>query len=185
MCPFAPLSISQPLPPSEARSRLGSHTSPDDDAQCRVHVEPLHRSLRRCITPRAAVPRLLVAIWAIDLVMQLSIAQAVAASGDLPRPVATNLGTMLDGNVRKVLISAALWSPYLLLSRRVNVTFRSPGLTVAEATRPARATRPTVTFSQHANMVAIMSRNRPNSGHKAWSPAVSCRFVITKIAAFS
>ena len=35
------------------------------------------------------------------------------------------LGTMLDGNVKKVLISAALWSPYLLLSRRVNVTFRS------------------------------------------------------------
>ena len=70
-------------------------------------------------------PRLLFAIWAIDLVMQLSIAQAVAASGDLPRPVATILGTMLDGNVKKVLISAALWSPYLLLSRRVNVTFRS------------------------------------------------------------
>ena len=70
-------------------------------------------------------PRLLVAIWAIDLLMQLSIAQAVAASGDLPRPIATVLGTMLDGNVKKVLISAALWSPYLLLSRRVNVTFRS------------------------------------------------------------
>ena len=70
-------------------------------------------------------PRLLVAIWAIDLAMQMSIAQAVSASGDLPRPVATVLGTLLDGNVKKVLISVALWSPYLLLSRRVNVTFRN------------------------------------------------------------
>lgn len=70
-------------------------------------------------------PRLLVAIWAIDVLMQLSIAQAMATSGDLPRPIATVLGTMLDGNVKKVLISAAFWLPYLLLSRRVNVTFRS------------------------------------------------------------
>jgi hypothetical protein len=31
---------------------------------------------------------------------------------------------LLDNNVKKVLISAALWLPYLLLSRRVNVTFR-------------------------------------------------------------
>jgi hypothetical protein len=31
---------------------------------------------------------------------------------------------VLDGNVKKVLISIALWLPYLLMSRRVNVTFR-------------------------------------------------------------
>jgi hypothetical protein len=31
---------------------------------------------------------------------------------------------LLEGNVKKVLISAGLWLPYLLLSRRVNVTFR-------------------------------------------------------------
>ena len=29
-----------------------------------------------------------------------------------------------DGNVKKVLISTCLWLPYLLLSKRVNVTFR-------------------------------------------------------------
>jgi hypothetical protein len=31
---------------------------------------------------------------------------------------------MLTGNVKKVLISMALWLPYLLLSTRVNVTYR-------------------------------------------------------------
>jgi hypothetical protein len=34
------------------------------------------------------------------------------------------LQSMLEGNVKKVLIIAALWLPYLLLSKRVNVTFR-------------------------------------------------------------
>jgi len=70
-------------------------------------------------------PRLLVAVWGIDLLMQVSIADRVSASGDLPGPVAAVLNTLLDGNVKKVLISAALWLPYLLLSRRVNLTFRS------------------------------------------------------------
>ena len=69
-------------------------------------------------------PRLLVAIWAIDLAMQLGIAQAVAASGGLPPTVATLLHTVLDGNVKKVLISALVWVPYLLMSRRVNLTYR-------------------------------------------------------------
>jgi len=44
---------------------------------------------------------------------------------DLPRGVAAGLGAVLDGNIKKVLISAALWAPYLLLSRRVNLTYRS------------------------------------------------------------
>jgi hypothetical protein len=69
-------------------------------------------------------PRLLVAIWAIDLAMQLGIAQAVTATGDLPPKVGEALHTVLDGNVKKVLISIVLWLPYLLMSRRVNVTFR-------------------------------------------------------------
>ena len=69
-------------------------------------------------------PRLLVAIWAIDIAMQLGIAQAVAGTKDLPAPVANALHTLLDGNVKKVMISICLWLPYLLLSRRVNVTFR-------------------------------------------------------------
>ena len=69
-------------------------------------------------------PRLLAVIWMIDLAMQLGIAQAVTAAGDLPSNVAGVLNSLLDGNVKKVLISVALWTPYLLMSRRVNITFR-------------------------------------------------------------
>jgi hypothetical protein len=69
-------------------------------------------------------PRLLVLVWSIDLLMQLVVAQMAAASG-LPAAVAAPLGGLLDGNLKKALISMALWLPYLLLSTRVNVTFRS------------------------------------------------------------
>ncbi len=69
-------------------------------------------------------PRLLVAIWLLDLAMQLFTAQMVAGMPDLPRDVAGALQPLLEGNVKKVLISMALWLPYLLLSKRVNITFR-------------------------------------------------------------
>jgi hypothetical protein len=70
-------------------------------------------------------PRLLVAIWGLDLAFQLATAQMVAGTPGLPPAVATALHGLLEGNVKKVLISMALWLPYLLLSRRVNVTYRS------------------------------------------------------------
>ena len=70
-------------------------------------------------------PRLLVAIWGLDLVMQLITAEIVAGTPGLPAPVAGALHDLLDGNVKKVLISIGLWLPYLLLSKRVNVTYRS------------------------------------------------------------
>jgi len=70
-------------------------------------------------------PRLLVAIWMLDILMQLVIAKFTVAQAGLPPSVATALHTLLDGNVTKVLISVGLWLPYLLLSRRVNVTYRS------------------------------------------------------------
>jgi hypothetical protein len=69
-------------------------------------------------------PRLLVAIWMTDLAMQMLTAQMVAGAPGLPHDVANALQALLDGNVKKVLISVALWLPYLLLSARVNVTFR-------------------------------------------------------------
>jgi hypothetical protein len=69
-------------------------------------------------------PRLLVGIWIIDLVMQLGIAVAVAGTEGLPPRVAGALQMLLEGNVKKVLISVGLWLPYLILSKRVNVTFR-------------------------------------------------------------
>lgn len=72
----------------------------------------------------ALFPRLLVAIWAIDLAMQVLTAQLVAGTPGLPPAVADALHGLLGGNVKKVLISVGLWLPYLLLSARVNVTFR-------------------------------------------------------------
>lgn len=68
-------------------------------------------------------PRLLLVIWLGDLAMQLITAQMVASSG-VPASVASALHTVLNGNVKKTLISIGLWLPYLLLSTRVNVTFR-------------------------------------------------------------
>lgn len=70
-------------------------------------------------------PRLLVAIWVGDAAMQLFTARLVAGSGHVPPAVVEGLQGLLYGNVQKVIISAALWLPYLLLSRRVNVTYRS------------------------------------------------------------
>lgn len=70
-------------------------------------------------------PRLLGAIWAVDLAMQLLVAQVMGGMSDLPPNVGVALGGMLDGNMKKVLISTVLWAPYLLLSRRVNLTYRS------------------------------------------------------------
>jgi hypothetical protein len=69
-------------------------------------------------------PRLLVAVWAIDIVMQLGIAAVVVGTEGLPPSVANALHMLLEGNVKKVFISVALWMPYLLMSKRVNVTYR-------------------------------------------------------------
>lgn len=69
-------------------------------------------------------PRLLAGIWLLDIAMQLMIAQAVGSVPGLPPQVAEALYTLLDGNLKKVLISVAIWLPYLLVSRRVNVTYR-------------------------------------------------------------
>jgi hypothetical protein len=70
-------------------------------------------------------PRLLAAIWIADITMQLATAKLVASAGSVPPNVADALQSLLHGNVEKVLISVAVWLPYLLLSRRVNVTYRS------------------------------------------------------------
>jgi hypothetical protein len=69
-------------------------------------------------------PRLLAAVWMVDLAMQMMTAQLVASTPGLPPAVATSLHALLEGNATKVLISVGLWLPYLLLSTRVNVTYR-------------------------------------------------------------
>lgn len=70
-------------------------------------------------------PRMLGFAWGIDILMQLAIAQRIAMESGLPPMVATALEDLLGGNVTKVLISVTIWLPYLLLSERVNVTFRA------------------------------------------------------------
>ena len=69
-------------------------------------------------------PRLLAGIWVLDLALQGLTARMVAAEPGLPERVAQALEGLLTGNAWKVLISIAIWLPYLLLSKRVNVTYR-------------------------------------------------------------
>jgi len=42
----------------------------------------------------------------------------------VPDIVVEPLLKLLDGNITKVAISAVIWLPYLLLSERVNLTYR-------------------------------------------------------------
>jgi hypothetical protein len=69
-------------------------------------------------------PRLLLFIWLLDITMQLMIARTAASTG-LPASVASALHALLEGNIKKTLISVGLWLPYLLVSVRVNVTYRN------------------------------------------------------------
>lgn len=69
-------------------------------------------------------PRMLVFAWLADIALQLGMARTIGAAPDLPPAVAAAMSSLLHGNVEKVLISMAVWLPYLVLSERVNVTFR-------------------------------------------------------------
>ena len=70
-------------------------------------------------------PRMLLFVWLMDIVMQLVIAKQMASVPTLPSEVITPLASLLQGNVTKVLISVGVWLPYLILSERVNLTYRS------------------------------------------------------------
>lgn len=72
----------------------------------------------------ALFPRMLAFCWMLDIMIQLLIARHIGASPELPTDVALALGDLLWGNIAMVLISAFVWLPYLLLSERVNVTYR-------------------------------------------------------------
>jgi hypothetical protein len=69
-------------------------------------------------------PRFLLLVWGLDVCSQLAIAQMVAAIPNVPVAVEAALSGLLTGNLQKVMISAAIWLPYLLLSDRVNLTYR-------------------------------------------------------------
>lgn len=70
-------------------------------------------------------PRFLLMVWGVDIVSQVSIAHFVSNAPSLPVPVGDAMGDLLSGNVKKVAISVAIWLPYLLLSQRVNLTYRA------------------------------------------------------------
>jgi hypothetical protein len=69
-------------------------------------------------------PRMLVFVWSLDILAQLVLANSLGSIHGLPRPVGQALDSLLFGNIQKVLISALVWLPYLILSDRVNVTYR-------------------------------------------------------------
>jgi hypothetical protein len=70
-------------------------------------------------------PRMLLVVWGIDIMMQLLIGREFARLHDIPHQVYEPLRDLLTGNITKVLISAFVWLPYLILSDRVNLTYRS------------------------------------------------------------
>lgn len=80
-------------------------------------------------------PRMLIFAWAMDIMMQFVIAKMMGNAPDLPANVRAPLVHLLQGNVDKVLITVLIWMPYLLLSERVNVTFRWRARRVASASR--------------------------------------------------
>lgn len=69
-------------------------------------------------------PRLLMLTWLLDIAAQITIGRVMSVVADVPAPVRTSLDLLLHGNIEKVAISMVLWVPYLLLSPRVNLTFR-------------------------------------------------------------
>jgi hypothetical protein len=69
-------------------------------------------------------PKVMLFAWGLDLFIQLLIAARLGAIAGLPLAVAQPLQALLFGNIQKVLISAAVWLPYLILSDRVNITYR-------------------------------------------------------------
>lgn len=69
-------------------------------------------------------PKMLLFVWGLDILAQLLIAQTISPLAGLPGSVAQSLQDLLGGNITKVLISGFVWLPYLMLSDRVNITYR-------------------------------------------------------------
>lgn len=69
-------------------------------------------------------PRMLLLTWGVDVASQVSIADYVSGAPHLPAEVAAAIVPLLTSNLQKAFISIVVWMPYLLLSERVNVTYR-------------------------------------------------------------
>lgn len=70
-------------------------------------------------------PRLLLVVWGLDISSQLVMAHIIGTTAGLPYSVGLALGGLLEGNLQKVMISMVIWLPYLILSERVNLTYRA------------------------------------------------------------
>lgn len=70
-------------------------------------------------------PRLLLVVWGLDITSQLAMAHVISVAAGLPQEVGQAIGSLLQGNLQKVMISMAIWLPYLILSDRVNLTYRN------------------------------------------------------------
>ncbi len=69
-------------------------------------------------------PRMLLLTWGLDLASQVLVANYVGSAPYLPAGVAASIAPLLESNLKKAAISMIIWLPYLLLSERVNVTYR-------------------------------------------------------------
>lgn len=76
-------------------------------------------------------PKMLLFVWILDVLAQLIIAHTISPLEGLPGSVAASLRDLLQGNITKVLISSFVWVPYLMLSDRVNITYRQRVRTAA------------------------------------------------------
>jgi hypothetical protein len=70
-------------------------------------------------------PRFLVIVWGLDLLAQLGIGQFVASVPQMSDTMRGALSQMLEGNIHKAGLGIALWLPYLIMSDRVNLTYRN------------------------------------------------------------
>lgn len=69
-------------------------------------------------------PRMLLLTWFYDIISQMLIIDRMSANPAVPSSVLAPLQQLLGDNIEKVLISMAIWVPYLIFSKRVNLTFR-------------------------------------------------------------
>lgn len=112
------------IPPAGAESSpwldtLHAWLTADATIACSLYSVAFAAGLRRS----AHFPALLASAWAIDLAMQLIMANA-AGGMMLPAAVALAFQALLRGNLTRVLVSIGIWLPYVLLSERVAVTYR-------------------------------------------------------------
>lgn len=98
---------------------LHSWLTADATLACTLYAIAFAAGLRRS----AHFPALLASAWAIDLAMQLVMGHA-AETMMLPPAVGDAFAGLLQSNLTRLLVSIAIWLPYLVMSERVAVTYR-------------------------------------------------------------